>query len=31
MQEIADYFGFHVSYVGKVIKNSIKKIKDNLE
>lgn len=31
MQEIADLFGFHVSYVGKVIKNSIKKIKDNLE
>jgi RNA polymerase sigma factor (sigma-70 family) len=31
MQEIADHFGFHVSYVGKVIKNSIKKIKDNLD
>jgi RNA polymerase sigma factor (sigma-70 family) len=31
MQEIADHFGFHVSYVGKVIKNSLKKIKDNLE
>lgn len=31
MQEIADLLGFHVSYVGKVLKNSVKKIKDNIE
>ncbi|CDF58649.1 sigma-70 family RNA polymerase sigma factor [Thermobrachium celere] len=31
MQEIADKYGFHVSYIGKVLKNSIKKIKDNIE
>jgi RNA polymerase sigma factor (sigma-70 family) len=31
MQEIADDLGFHVSYIGKVIKNSVKKIKDNLD
>jgi len=30
MQQIADELGFHVSYIGKVIKNSIKKIKDNI-
>ncbi|KRQ86182.1 RNA polymerase sigma-28 factor precursor [Caloramator mitchellensis] len=31
MQEIADELGFHVSYIGKVIKNSVKKIQDNIE
>lgn len=31
MQEIADELGFHVSYIGKVIKNSIKKIQNNLD
>jgi len=31
MQEIADKYGFHVSYVGKVLKNSIKKIRDNIK
>jgi len=31
MQEIADELGFHVSYIGKVIKNSVRKIQENLD
>ncbi|WDC85926.1 hypothetical protein PL321_19145 [Caloramator sp. mosi_1] len=27
MQEIADHFGFHVSYIGKVLKNSVKRLR----